>query len=219
GRLGPPPPWCTGRRGPRPGKGYEVKDGMLRARGPAAEGRSGALEILETFAAAQAEGAPLSDEAILDVRSRLHLVDRPFRASREAVHAFVSLFARRGRVGLVLRAMHETGFLARFLPEFARITFLVQHDLFHRYTVDEHTIKAVEALDAIATGEDPEAQRFGRILDEIQDATPLYLGMFLHDIGKGRGSGHVARGTRIAARMCERLRLDRDVADKVVFLV
>jgi [protein-PII] uridylyltransferase len=217
--LGPPPRSFFGLRRPRPRKGYEVKDGMLRVRSPAVEGKGGALQVLEIFAAAQAEGAPLSDEAILDVRSRLHLVDRSFRASRDAVHAFVSLFARRGRVGLVLRAMHETGFLARFLPEFARITFLVQHDFFHRYTVDEHTIKAVEALDAIATGEDPEVQRFGRILDEVRDATPLYLGMFLHDIGKGRGSGHVVRGTRIAARMCERLRLDRDVADMVVFLV
>jgi [protein-PII] uridylyltransferase len=218
--LGPPPrtSFFGFRRAP-PRRGYEVKDGLLRLRGPVGEARGGAMHVLEVFAAAQAEGVSLSDEATLDIRARLHLVDSSFRASKEAARAFVRLFERRGRVGLVVRAMHETGFLARFLPEFARVTFLVQHDFFHRYTVDEHTIKAIEALDAIATGEDPEAARFGRILDGIEDAAPLYLGMLLHDIGKGRGSGHVARGTRIASRIVERLRLDRDVADKAVFLV
>jgi [protein-PII] uridylyltransferase len=218
--LGPPPrSFFFGLRRPRPPKGYEVKDGMLRLRGPAGEAKGGAMQLLEVFATAQAEGALLSDEVSLDIRSRLHLVDRSFRASREAARAFVRLFGRRGRVGLVARAMHETGFLARFLPEFARVTFLVQHDFFHRYTVDEHTIKALEALDGIATGEDPESARFGRILDEIGDATPLYLGMLLHDVGKGRGSGHVARGTKIAARVCERLRLEDGTAEKVLFLV
>jgi [protein-PII] uridylyltransferase len=218
--LGPPPrSFLFGLRRPRPRKGYEIKDGMLRVRSPAGEPKAGAMQILEIFAALQEEGALLSDEAALDIRSRLHLVDKSFRTSKDAVHSFVGLFERRGRVGLVVRAMHETGFLARFLPEFARITFMVQHDFFHRYTVDEHTIKALEALDGIATGEDPESARFGRIFDEVKDATPLYLGMLLHDIGKGRGSGHVARGTRIAFRICERLRLDRETAEKVVFLV
>ena len=92
-----------------------------------------------------------------------------------------------------LRAMHETGVLGRFLPEWARITFLVQHDFFHRYTVDEHTLKCLEALDELAAGKDPDNAPLARVFDEVKDARPLYLGMLLHDIGKGRGGGHVTR--------------------------
>jgi [protein-PII] uridylyltransferase len=146
-------------------------------------------------------------------------VDRSLRESREAASVFVDLLRWRGRVGATLRAMHETGFLARFLPEFGRVTFLVQHDFFHRYTVDEHTLRAVEALDEVASGTDAGVRPFGRVLDEVEDAAPLYLGMLLHDVGKGRGGGHVERGASLAPRVCSRLGLDERAAEDVVFLV
>jgi len=85
--------------------------------------------------------------------------------------------------------------------------------------VDEHSLRAVEAIDAVAAGGDPAAAPFGRILDDVADAGPLYLGMLLHDIGKGRGGRHVALGTRMAARIVERLGLDTAIAEDVVFLV
>jgi len=132
--------------------GLEVRDGRLYARGAGLEG--GPLQLMEAFAVSQAEDLPLSDELRHSIRGRLQLVDKRFRESREASAAFLHLLARRGRVGPALRAMHETGFLGRFLPEWARITFVVQHDLFHRYTVDEHTLRAVEALDTVAAGRD-----------------------------------------------------------------
>ena len=160
------------------------------------------------FAAAQAEGVPLSDELSDQVRSRLGSVDGALRADAHAARAFVDVLRWRGRVGPALRAMHETGFLGRYLPEFARVSFLVQHDFFHRYTVDEHTLRAIEALDEVAAGASPEVRPFGRVLDEVEDAAPLYLGMLLHDVGKGRGGGHVEKGARIVPRTCARLRLD-----------
>jgi [protein-PII] uridylyltransferase len=198
-------------------RSFEVKDGRLRARSAAAI--STGLSLLSAFATAQSEGVPLSDELAHAIRGRLSLVDRALRASREAAAVFVDVLRWRGRVGLALRAMHETGFLARFLPEFGRVTFLVQHDLFHRYTVDEHTLRAVEALDEIAAGKEPVARPFGRILDEVEDAAPLYLGMLLHDIGKGRGGGHVERGASLAPAISSRLGLDERQAEDVVFLV
>ena len=197
--------------------GFEVKDGRLHVRGTGLDG--GALQLMEAFAVAQAEDLPLSDELRHAVRARLHLVDRPFRESREATAAFLHILSRRGRVAPALRAMHETGFLGRYLPEWARITFVVQHDLFHRYTVDEHTLRAVEALDTVAAGRDPSAIPFGPVLDEITDAAPLYLGMLLHDIGKGRDGRHVETGAKIAARVLERLRVEETTAGDVLFLV
>jgi [protein-PII] uridylyltransferase len=201
----------------RPEPGFEVRAGRLHARG--VELRGGGLAMLSAFAAAQAEGAPLSDELERAIRDRVHFVTPAFRRSREAGAIFLDVLRWRGRVGPVLRAMHETGFLGRFLPELGRVTFLVQHDLFHRYTVDEHTLRGVEALDEVAEGDDPVLRGFGRVFDEVEDAAPLYLGMLLHDIGKGRGGGHIPRGAQLAPRVCARLGLEEHRTQDVVFLV
>jgi len=195
---------------------FEVREGRLYPRKSVIDR---AEQMMEAFAAAQAEGLLLSDELRHAIHANLHLVDKTFRASREAGIAFRRVLERRGRVGPALRAMHETGFLGRFVPEWARVTFLVQHDFFHRYTVDEHTLRAVESLDAVALGGDPAIAPFGRILDDIPDVSSLYLGMFLHDFGKGRGGRHVEVGSRIASRIVQRLGLDPATAGDAVFLV
>jgi len=201
----------------RPARDFQVRDGRLHAKSEALLGSGHGL--LSAFAAAQAEGVPLSDELALAIRERLSLVDRRLRGSHEAAAVFVDVLRWRGRVGLALRAMHETGFLGRFLPEFARVSFLVQHDFFHRYTVDEHTLRAIEAIDEVAAGSEAVARPFGRVLDEVEDAVPLYLGMLLHDVGKGHGAGHSERGARLAPRACARLGLDEQATEDVVFLV
>ena len=203
----------------RPRGTFEIRDGKLFARGPAGSLGS-ARRMLEAFAIAQSEGPELSEELKLDVRESLPLVDRAFRTSREAGRAFLRLLEHRGRVGPTLRAMHETGLLGRLLPEFARLTFLVQHDYYHRYTVDEHTLTAIDALDrAAGRGDDASLARFGKVLAEVARPETLYLGLLLHDIGKGRGGGHVRRGARIAERVGVRLGLEPEQARDVTFLV
>jgi [protein-PII] uridylyltransferase len=105
------------------------------------------------------------------------------------------------------------------LPQWARITFLVQHDFYHKYTVDEHTLRAIDALDELVAGRHPEEGRLARLLDELQDARALYLGMLLHDIAKGRGGGHVEKGVALARRILKHLAVEAEIADDVVFLV
>jgi [protein-PII] uridylyltransferase len=200
----------------RPARGFEVRGGRLHAR---AELAGGGAALLEVFATAQAEGVGLSDELTAAVRERLSAVDAGVRHDPAVARGFLDVLRWRGRVGLALRAMHETGFLGRYLPEFGRITFLVQHDFFHRYTVDEHTLRAIEALDEVAAGASADVRAFGRVFDEVEDAAPLYLGLLLHDVGKGRGGGHVARGVKLVPRICERLRLPEAAAADVGFLV
>lgn len=207
----------TALRSKRASRGLEVRGGRLHSRRRELPG--GGAALLEVFATAQAEGVPLSDELADEVRARLGGVDAGFRVDPAAARLFVDVLRWRGRVGPALRAMHETGFLGRYLPEFARVSFLVQHDFFHRYTVDEHTLRAIEAIDEVAAGASPEVRPFGRVLDEVEDAAPLYLGMLLHDVGKGRGGGHVEKGARTAPRVCARLGLDAGRAAEVVFLV
>jgi len=115
--------------------------------------------------------------------------------------------------------MHEVGFLVRFVPEFGRVSLLIQHDLYHHYTVDEHTIKAVEALDELHISQDKQRAHLRLIFDEIEDTSLLYLSLLLHDIGKGRGRGHIPRGAKIAQRVCKRLGLGEQQAAKVVLMV
>jgi [protein-PII] uridylyltransferase len=202
---------------PRVVAGFEIQRGELFARGTGLKG--GPIRVLESVAVAQAESVPLSDSLRHAVRERLQQVDVEFRTSRNASRAFLRLFDRPGRVAPALRELHETGFLGRLIPEFARVTFLVQHDHFHRYTVDEHTLKAVAALDDVARGEEGVPAAFVQVFAETENRTALFLGMLLHDIGKGRGGGHVVRGTKIADRIVRRLGLDPATAADVLFLV
>jgi [protein-PII] uridylyltransferase len=202
---------------PRVRDGFEVQRGELFARGSSLRG--GPLWALQCVAVAQAEGVKLSDSLRHAVRQRLRQVDVRFRTSRGTSRAFLRLFDLPGQAAPALRELHETGFLGRLIPEFARVTFLVQHDHFHRYTVDEHTLTAIAALDEVAQGAEGVPAAFGQVLAEVDNRTALYLGLLLHDIGKGRGSGHVARGVKIAKRVVRRLALDTRTAADVVFLV
>jgi len=182
----------------------------------------GALWILHAFAVAQREQIPLSDELKWDIRRRL--LDGAGDPSRspEAYRLFLRLLEPRGRVASTLRQMHELGVLVRVVPEFGRITFLVQHDSYHAFTIDEHTLRALEALDRLArrgAAWDPEERRLSELFESVREVVPLYLGVLLHDIGKGQGSGHVPRGVRIAARVSRRLGMDERARQEVVFLV
>ena len=102
---------------------------------------------------------------------------------------------------------------------FERISLLIQHDLYHHYTVDEHTLQAVEALDELHISQDKQRAHLRIILDEIKDPALLYLAILLHDIGKGRGRGHIPRGVKIAERVCARLGLSEQEAATVRLLV
>ncbi|HEX6739368.1 MAG TPA: [protein-PII] uridylyltransferase, partial [Vicinamibacteria bacterium] len=219
---------CAGRKHPYlrprarrvgPRGSLEVREGRLH---PAAEVDGlldGLPQILEAFAVSQEEGVALADDLRLAVRARLHLVDRRARASAEAGAAFLDIL-RQPRAAATLRAMHECELLGRLLPEFRRVTFLVQHDHYHRYTVDEHTLKALEALDEVAEGRARTLVRFHEVFRELKDPATLFLGLLLHDIGKGRrGGGHSARGAQIAGAVCARLGLEPAMTGDVVFLV
>jgi [protein-PII] uridylyltransferase len=96
---------------------------------------------------------------------------------------------------------------------------LIQHDLYHHYTVDEHTLKAVEALDELHFSQDQQRAHLRNIFDEVKDPALLYLAVLLHDIGKGHGPGHIPRGAKIAARVSARLGLPEAQAATVLLLV
>jgi [protein-PII] uridylyltransferase len=152
------------------------------------------------------------------VEESLHLVDDEFRRSADVRDLFLSICRSWGRVTQTFREMHELGFLGRFLPEWDALTCLVQYDVYHKFTVDQHSLLAVENLEALAPGQSTESEA-AHVLNDVERPDLLMLGMLLHDIGKGRGHGHVAKGIPLIEELTRRIGLSPDDADKVAFLV
>ncbi len=178
------------------------------------------LLLVEAFRVAQTERVMLSEELRRTIREHAPAIGQILRQRAEARRLFLQILGHRGEVARILRLMHETGVLGRFLPEFGRLTFLVQHDPDHAYTVDEHTFQALEALDRIwQNPADAQAARLRQVFSEVTDAVPLYLGLLFHDLGKGRGHNHVPRSVRLARRAIRRLGLGPLQQQTVLFLV
>ena len=119
-----------------------------------------------------------------------------------------------------LRRMSETGVLGLFLPEFDHVIGLMQFDLYHHYTVDEHTLKTIEALALIEQGDRGGAHPLATsLIGAVRQRRELYVALLFHDIGKGMGGDHSEKGAEIATRLCPRLGLDEEEAETVVWLV
>src|SRR5262249_59419165 len=138
--------------------------------------------MMMAFSYAQATGAGFSVKLQEAIQASLPGVNRAFRSSTDAAQSFLKMLRVRGRVAAALRLMHELDFLGKFLPEFGRVTCLVQHDLYHRYTVDEHTLRTIEALDELAVSRNKQTERYRNLFGEIGDLAALHLGLLMHDI-------------------------------------
>ncbi|HKQ74993.1 MAG TPA: [protein-PII] uridylyltransferase [Blastocatellia bacterium] len=181
-----------------------------------------AQRMMMAFSYAQATGAGFSVRLQDAIQLSLPGVNRAFRSSAEATQAFLKMLRAKGRVAAALRLMHDLDFLGKFLPEFGRVTCLVQHDLYHRYTVDEHTLRAIEALDELAVSRGKQSERYRNLFGEISDGAVLSLGLLMHDIGKGLGGNHTEKGIRIAERALARLSHEpqgSQMTDQVLFLI
>ncbi len=200
--------------------GFVMRDGVLDL-DPAGDSapQLEADRMMLAFSYAQATGASLSSSLQEAIQNGMASVNRQFRASNEGSQAFLKMMSIKGKAAAGLRLMHDLDFLGRFMPEFGRITCLVQHDLYHRYTVDEHTIKVIEALDGLAQTRGRSLDRYREIYERIDNPLSLHLGLLMHDIGKGLGGGHTEKGIVIAGRVCARLRLPAAVREQVLFLI
>ena len=202
--------------------GFVMRDGVLDL-----DERAGGLDsarAMLAFGYAQATGSGLSPALQAAVRGLLEGDVAPREADQDATRvevrqALLRIMGATGKVARGLRLMHNLDFLGRVLPEFGRVTCLVQHDLYHRYTVDEHTLRALEVLDELAESRGKSTERYRELYRTVGDPLVLHLGLLFHDIGKGLGGGHTEKGVRITEAFCERWQLDASRAAGVVFLV
>ncbi len=181
--------------------------------------REDPARLMKVFWHSHRLGLELGLEVELAVEEALDLVDDRFRRSIETRDLFLDICRNWGRVAQTLRQMHEVGFLGRYLPEFGALTCLVQYDVYHKFTADQHSLIAVENLEALAPDASTEAQGVAQVLNEVERPDILMLGMLLHDIGKGKGHAHVAKGIPLAEELTARLGLEGEAAGAVIFLV
>ena len=182
--------------------------------------RDDPVNILRLFDAGLRTGALIHPNAMRMLAANLHLIDDALRADPTANRIFLHLLVNSGDPERALRRMNETGVLGAFVPEFGRIVAMMQFNMYHHYTVDEHVIMALAILSRIETGRLKEALPVASgILAEGLDRTVLHVALFLHDIGKGLPEDHSEVGARIAADLCPRLGLDEGQTDAVVWLV
>jgi [protein-PII] uridylyltransferase len=182
--------------------------------------RADPVRLLELFALAAREQLEIHPTAMRAATRDAALIGRKVRDDPRANALFLDVLTCINRPELVLRWMNEAGVFGRFVPDFGRVVAQMQFDMYHHYTVDEHSIRAIGLLAAIERGELKQDHPISTaIFRQIASRRTLYVAVLLHDIAKGRGGDHSVIGAEIALRLCPRLGLDPAETEAVSWLV
>ncbi len=199
--------------------GFEVRQNRLDIAKPKAFLKE-PLNILRLFEEGLRTGYLIHPDAMRLVTANLDLIDDSVRNSPEANRIFFDTLLKHGNPERALRRMNELGVLGTFMPEFEPIVAMMQFNMYHHYTVDEHTIQCISTLAQIEREELVESLPIAsRILKEGVNRKILYAALLLHDIGKGRDEDHSVLGARIARTVAPRLGLQKSAAETVEWLV
>ncbi len=178
------------------------------------------LNLLRIFEEALRTGVLLHPDAMRSVVANLDMIDDEMRSNREAARIFLDLLLKHGNPERALRRMNELGVLAAFIPEFEPIVAMMQFNMYHSYTVDEHTIQCISALAEIERGERVEDLPVASsILQAGVNRKVLYVALLCHDIGKGREEDHSILGAKMSRPIAMRLGLTKSEVETVEWLV
>ncbi|WP_052732030.1 [protein-PII] uridylyltransferase [Devosia geojensis] len=178
------------------------------------------VNLVRLFLVAGRQELHLHPDAVKAVRRSLHLIDNAVRGDAKANAAFLTILTAPQYVERILRAMNESGVLGKFVPDFGKIVALMQFNMYHHYTVDEHLIRAVGVMAEIANGGlRDELPLTHELLPQLNDTRLLYVALFLHDIAKGRPEDHSIAGARISRKLCPRFGLSPAETETVAWLV
>ena len=178
------------------------------------------IAMIRLFQVADRRGLDIHPNALRLITQNLKRIDAGFRKLPEANRLFVEILTSRRDPETTLRRMNEAGVLGRFIPDFGRVVAQVQHDMYHVYTVDEHTIRAVGVLAGIERGTYAETLPLATgIVHEMLSRRVLYLAVFLHDVAKGRGGDHSELGAVVTGKLGHRIGFDAEEVEQAVWLV
>jgi [protein-PII] uridylyltransferase len=179
------------------------------------------VNLIRIFHLAQKHNLAFHPDAMRAMTRSLDLIDSDLRENKEANKLFVEIIISKNDPETVLRRMNESGVLGRFVPAFGKIVAMMQFNMYHHYTVDEHLLRCIGILTEIERGRDPDMPLAHELFHKLLpgNRTTLYVTMFLHDIAKGRIEDHSIAGARVARRLCPRFGLSATDTETVAWLI
>jgi [protein-PII] uridylyltransferase len=182
--------------------------------------RTDPLNLICIFRLAQMHNLALHPDATRAIRRSLKVIDRKFRQDSKANLLFLEILTSQD-AETVLRRMNEAGVLGRFIHAFGRVVAMMQFNMYHHYTVDEHLLRCIGVLADIERGDNEEFALSNDLMRKIQpqNRAVLYVTLFLHDIAKGRTEDHSIAGARIARRICPRFGFSPAEVDTIAWLI
>ncbi len=217
-RLLNPLSWRT-RREVRQRTDFKIENDRINVRDKEVFKRD-PINIIRFFAQAEHTDTYLHPDALRLIRSSLSSVNHSLQADPEANRIFLELLTGHVNPEDTLRRMSEAGVLARFIPAYRRVVGMMQFNMYHHFTVDEHLLRTVGKLTEIERGVSVgELPLSTEIIKTIKNRRALFVAAFLHDIGKGRSEDHSIVGARIARDLCPRLGLSKSETETVVWLI
>jgi [protein-PII] uridylyltransferase len=179
------------------------------------------VNLIRIFHLAQKYNLAFHPDAMHLATRSLKLIDQPLRENDEANRLFLAILTSKNDAETVLRRMNEAGVLGQFVPAFGRIVAMMQFNMYHHYTVDEHLVRCIGALSDIEAGRAEDAKFATELMRTIQPRHRdlLYVALFLHDIAKGRIEDHSIAGARIARNLCPWLGFSPAETETVAWLI
>ena len=201
--------------------GFSITDREISFQPGQADFSTYPTRLMRLFVHKQQLGYSISSKVTQSVVANLHLIDEEFQSARANTEAFLSILGNSIRVAETLREMHRLEVLDCYLPEFSKIRSLVRYDRPHQFTVDEHTMYAIENLEEQTLADVKDGQEFIEILNSLEKPELLRLAVLYHDVGKGtEGPGdHDQRSVEAAKSMLDRLSLPEEDREIVLFLI
>jgi [protein-PII] uridylyltransferase len=178
------------------------------------------VNFIRLFSVAHQHGLDIHPTALRLITQNLRRIDAAMREDREANRLFLEILTSKTDPETSLRRMNEAGVFGRFVPDFGRVVAQMQYDMYHVYTVDEHTLFAIGILNQIEHGLlKDELPLATSLMPKLQSRRALYVALLLHDIAKGRGGDHSELGERIANKLGPRLGLSAEETETAAWLV
>ncbi|MGE0565454.1 MAG: [protein-PII] uridylyltransferase [Pseudolabrys sp.] len=179
------------------------------------------INLIRIFHLAQKHNLALHPDALRAITRSLKLIDADLRNDKEANELFLDILTSKNDPETVLRRMNEAGVLGKFVRDFGKIVAMMQFNMYHHYTVDEHLLRCIGFLSEIEQGTNKDTPLVNELIKTIQphNRRVLYVALFLHDIAKGRPEDHSIAGMKIAKRLGPRFRLSTRDTETVAWLI